>query len=119
MFDPIEAPDVHRGPAVGHSTEFGTTWQEAVSRINAGFKALFERGKTEIEPAAGVTKEFVAAVTARFEAAEAKVAFLEEALSDALFKIDNHATMLTAMTTPADSPPATPVPSTNTDAPTA
>ena len=50
MFDPIVAPDVHRGPAVGHSTEFGTTWQEAVTRINAAFKAIFEgAGSPELD----------------------------------------------------------------------
>jgi hypothetical protein len=116
MFDPIEAPDVHRGPATGHSTEFGTTWQEAVSRINAGFKALFARGET------GTSGELVArleasdARIAMFEkaigdlahVADGKLTFLEEALSDALFKIDSHATMLTAMTTPAEPLPATP-----------
>jgi hypothetical protein len=46
MFDPIVAPDVHRGPATGHSTEFGTTWHEAVTRINAAFKMIFEKGLT-------------------------------------------------------------------------
>jgi hypothetical protein len=35
MFNPIKALDVFRGPAVGEATEFGTTWHEAVKRINA------------------------------------------------------------------------------------
>jgi hypothetical protein len=78
MFDPIQAPDVHRGPATGHTSEFGTTWQECVSRINGAFKTLFERSA---DPATGVPADFVAALEARFEHAE-------DALSDALFKID-------------------------------
>lgn len=110
MFDPIEAPDVHRGPATGHSTEFGTTWQEAVSRINAGFKALFDGALTGVPHGLNARLEAAEARIAMFEkaigdlahVADAKIAFLEEALSDALFKIDSHATMLTAMTTPAD-----------------
>jgi hypothetical protein len=78
MFDPIVAPDAHRGPATGHTSEFGTTWQECVSRINGAFKTLFERGESA---ATGVSAEFTAALEARFEQAE-------DALSDALFKID-------------------------------
>jgi hypothetical protein len=52
MFDPIKAPDVFRGPAVGETTEFGTTWHEAVKRINA----------------------FAVAIEARFNALEGKTA---------------------------------------------
>jgi hypothetical protein len=96
MFDPIEAPDVHRGPATGHSTEFGTTWQEAVSRINAGFKALFERGAAAVDSSIGVHPDFVKALEARFEHAE-------DALSDAMFKIDALEAKIKAYETP---PPA-------------
>lgn len=96
MFDPINAPDVHRGPATGHSTEWGTTWHEAVKRINDAFKALFETAST------GVAPDFVAALDARFKQAEDKITFLEEALSDALFKVDSHAAIISALTAPAD-----------------
>jgi hypothetical protein len=81
MFDPIVAPDAHRGPATGHTSEFGTTWQECVSRINNAMKTLFERTEAAADPAIGVSSDFVAALEARFEQAE-------DRLSDALFKID-------------------------------
>lgn len=93
MFKPIEAPDVHRGPATGHTTEFGTTWQEAVERINAAFKELFEQSST------GLPTEFVSAVTARFE-------HLEGVLSDALFKLEAQERTIIALITPAEPPPA-------------
>jgi hypothetical protein len=109
MFEPIEAPDVHRGPATGHSTEFGTTWHEAVSRINAGFKTLFSRAE------AAINAEFVE----RLQAAEARIGQFEKAigdvahLADAKFndleaKVDGHQTLLTAMNTPAEPPPSQP-----------
>lgn len=94
MFEPIEAPDAHRGPATGHTSEHGTVWQECAKRINDAFAELFSRDPGA-EPTTGVTAEFTAYLNARFEQAEAKVAFLEEALSDALFKIDSHKTLLT------------------------
>lgn len=42
MFDPIIGPpDVHSGPAVGHSTEKGDTWHAAVGKLNAGFEKVW------------------------------------------------------------------------------
>lgn len=108
MFEPIEAPDVHRGPATGHTSEHGTTWKDAVSRINDAFEELFRRGEEAVSPSTGVTAEFASYLNERFEAAEAKIAFYEDALSEALFKIESHETSIRMLSTPAEPAPQAP-----------
>lgn len=112
MFEPIEAPDVHRGPATGHTSEHGTVWQECAKRINDAFAELFSRDPGA-EPTTGVTAEFTAYLNARFEQAEAKIVELEnQAKVDTMIaagKVAMLEAMIAAIVSAAPKPPAEPV----------
>jgi hypothetical protein len=118
-FNPIKSHQM--GPTSIEGTEFGDTWVGAMDKCNAMFKELYGLGAPAIaavdtaaaaatNAVVNATHEAVTETKISVEDAHAKIAFLESALSDALFKLDSHTAALDAIAShPAlEIPPLTP-----------